>query len=149
MEAEREVLERYASIYSEARANGTPRELTREIVEQARESLRVVSGREWDNPAREPYEVRQWFNRWMKTQRRKGARTWEAASGQMTEAEANVDIEMGISTCDSQPVLSWAHGNGISSHEPELGLLWWDGPPEPLFDEDMPGMCYDYWGLYG
>jgi hypothetical protein len=67
---ESDILEYYAERYMIARRIGVrPRE-TRCIVKEAREALWEVSDRNWDIAGREPYEVRQWFDRWMKRRRR-------------------------------------------------------------------------------
>jgi hypothetical protein len=65
------ILEYYAERYSIARRIGVPRNETAYMIEEARQALSEVSDRNWDREVeREPYEVRQWFNRWMKRLRR-------------------------------------------------------------------------------
>jgi hypothetical protein len=65
--AARENLERYDI----ARSIGVRRNETAHIIEETRQALSGVSDRNWDREMeREPYEVRQWFNRWMKRRRR-------------------------------------------------------------------------------
>jgi hypothetical protein len=39
------------------------------ILEEARRALQLVSRRAWEDPARERYEIRQWFNRWIRANR--------------------------------------------------------------------------------
>jgi hypothetical protein len=69
---ELEILEYYAERYHIARSIGTPRSETAYMIEEARQALSEVSNRNWDREVeREPYEVRQWFDRWMKRHRRK------------------------------------------------------------------------------
>jgi hypothetical protein len=71
-EEELRILEYYAERYQIARSIGVPRNETAYMIDEARQALSEVSDRNWDREVgREPYEVRQWFNRWMKRRRRK------------------------------------------------------------------------------
>jgi hypothetical protein len=67
---EREILEKYAELYVEQRERDSRRTESRRIVAMARDELRAISGRRWDDCDGDPYEVRQWFNRWAKRDRR-------------------------------------------------------------------------------
>jgi hypothetical protein len=156
--AEQEVLTEYAKEYAEARRNGVARELTREIVERARKVLSEVSDREWNSESKEPYEIRQWFNRWSKAQRRTSSREYGPPSGRESEGEVEVEVEVEVKvdadadaygdadvdafTGDPWTTLSMPLDTLPAMHDAR-GLLWWEDSAEPVFEEDMLGM--DYW----
>jgi hypothetical protein len=53
---ELEILEKYAALYAEQRERDSRRIESRKIVAMARAELRAMSGRQWDDRKRDPYE---------------------------------------------------------------------------------------------
>jgi hypothetical protein len=142
-----EVLSRYAEKYTQARSDGVPRNLTRQVVEEARGELRKVSTRDWDDPLKERYEIRQWFNRWNKARQREESGRAECRSGQITEVEVEVESNVAVEACVGE---RWTNMSRPPDGPVEMRVLqvelgWWEGPWEPLFEEDMLGLYYDDW----
>jgi hypothetical protein len=90
--AEKAILEYYAERYTIARAIGTPRGETKQIVEEAREALEAISTRAWNVRGQETYEIRQWFNRWNESRVRRGVALGERPEGRYTEEEESERI---------------------------------------------------------
>ena len=143
---EREVLNRYAEEYTRARENGMARTKSGEIVAKAREELRGVSTREWDDPTTEKYEIRQWFNRWKKWRRGSSGRG-ESSRGQ----NAAVEVEAGVSAVESaggrctflpgrlgrEMEMEMEMDMDMEMCEARMGLGWGEGAWDPVFEEDV------------
>ena len=137
------MLNRYAEEYTRARENGMARTKSGEIVAKAREELRGVSTREWDDPTTEKYEIRQWFNRWKKSRRGSSGRG-ESSRGE----NAAVEVETGVSAVESAggrcTFLPGPLGREMEMEmemcEMSMELAWWEGAWEPVFEEDVIGI---------
>jgi hypothetical protein len=144
---EREVLNRYAEIYTEARSEGMPRNLSREIVKEAQEALRKVSAREWDDPSNERYEIRQWFNRWNRSRERRRSRGEESWGGEreMTEVEVGSSGGAALEVDVCERCVAFPRRVDAPQEMHDLALAMWEGPWEPQFDDDMIGVYWEDW----
>jgi hypothetical protein len=84
---EEEILTRYAERYYDAMRNGVSKHVRVGVVEEARRCLKEVSSHGWDSAEREPYEVRQWFNRWFRRQGKAERQRVESGVGEGRASE--------------------------------------------------------------
>jgi hypothetical protein len=102
------------------------------VIEEARERLKLVSERQWDDPSKDPCEIRQWFNRRALSRQRRSA--WleasaeEFSSSSVRTAEVEGPVRDPLTVSPGQVDL-------LTPFDP-WGLVYWDDAADPLFDHE-------------
>jgi hypothetical protein len=142
--AEKGILERYARAYGEARDRGASSRDRGVIVAEAKRELMGVSAHLWGDWRRERYEVRQWFNRWLRrgvadTVREKGKekerQEWESMIQEGSLREGDGEGE--------------GDGGGEGEGQERRGARWIGEPERMRYQRSL---CSDWrmeWGEEG